>query len=881
MPGINYTKVHVGCKNHTDAQQADLQAAVSATIAHSGTPFMDSIIASRKYFEEDKNEYVDADSAETGDAYVSVSCQPMFLIDVTDGFGYYGSSVATIEAEIDNLYDAGISAVAVGFGIDDATQINAFAARANVRGSASNTDDLYALHDEVSGDGVPFLANNKEELVDALSTITENIKASVFHGSAPAPTTSADLGDTVIVANFDASDWSGELQSVTKDDDTASATYGEFVVVEWTATDRMPAGRDVFTVDPSDHATVIVYQDSLLNDDNWLCKDLGDIINSTPIVVGRPSFYYPFDGYETWKLGIVNGSVTRDTMIYVGANDGSLHAFRLEDSSAGANDAGREMWAFVPEFLHDKLDMADDPTYDMCDGDEYCHQYFVDGSPVAGDIHVGSNNWKTIVVTGLREGGEAYFALDVTSSQPFLNGAGDQAEFLWQFTDTELGQTWAEVSIDRVTDGGGSAWGVFFGSGYSENDQDNKSAYLFGIQANDKADLWDDGSGGTTNRILITQDLYTLNYDEETTDFAVGDTVTGGTSTAHGTVVHINTVTDTTGSLIMSSVAGDFVDDEELTVSGTAKAKANGTASHGLADDALASPMVADLDADFLSDRLYVGNLYGTLFRVADIGKGEEPSITGLFTFNPFQTSANVNPIRAKCDFAYRSDDGEIWVYFGTGRYETQSDKTDLNRQYFFGLKDDLTSTDTYTYVKTGDAGLQLNGTPQANLEAKFLTDVNTGREIRYIDGENPSNLSWAIKLNNSTAGLIGSERIIEKPLVVGGVVFFSTFTPDQDVCAGNGDTWVFAIDYETGKAPTSPVFDLDEDGDVDEDDQAEDAGGNKYIPAGISVGSGQGSHPVLHKSTLFVTTTGEGLEGLKVDLPGINVQLRSWQEKF
>ena len=134
--GINYTKVHVGCKIHTDDHQADLQDEIAATVSHSGTPFMDSLIAARNYFTGAKNEWVDADTDETGDAYVDEACQPRFLIDVTDGLGFYGSSVTTIATETDNLYDEGISAVAVGFGIDDATQINAMAATANQRGNA-------------------------------------------------------------------------------------------------------------------------------------------------------------------------------------------------------------------------------------------------------------------------------------------------------------------------------------------------------------------------------------------------------------------------------------------------------------------------------------------------------------------------------------------------------------------------------------------------------------------------------------------------------------------------------------------------------------------------------------------------------------------------
>ena len=39
-----------------------------------------------------------------------------------------------------------------------------------------------------------------------------------------------------------------------------------------------------------------------------------------------------------------------------------------------------------------------------------------------------------------------------------------------------------------------------------------------------------------------------------------------------------------------------------------------------LKNDALASPMVADFEGDALDDRIYVGNLYGIMSRVENIG---------------------------------------------------------------------------------------------------------------------------------------------------------------------------------------------------------------------------------------------------------------------
>ncbi len=837
----NYTKIHVGTKDHTDAQQTALQAAITGTVAHSGTPFMDSLIAARKYFTGTK---VD----EGGDRFTPAACQPMFLIDVTDGLGFYGSSVSTINTQTNALADNGISSVAVGFGIDNATQINEMAKEANARGSASETDALYALHNETGGVGVPFLANNKQELANAFSTIRETILDNIFHGSSPAPTTSADLGDTVLIANFDASDWTGDLEAVTQ------AADGDWDNLEWSASSEMPGSRSVFTINPASGA-VVEYTDALLAGDNWLCKDIGDIINSTPVVVGTPPFYYTFDGYETWKDG-----VSRNAMVYIGANDGALHAFDLT--------TGEEKWAFVPENLQAKLMLAATPAYDMCD-DEYCHQYFVDGSPQSADIYdTTASAWKSILVVGEREGGEAYFALDVTSGKAFDASSPDTpSTFLWEFTDSELGQTWNDPSIKRVLDSSATAaWAVFFGSGYSASNQANKEAYLYGIVAQDESALWNDGTGDI-NRIKIFDKAY-LAFDRNDTYFVVDEVITGGTSGATATIVAIDQAGADYGTLELTNVSGTFVDDEILTgqVPNPGDADVNGTITDSLKNDAPASPLVVDFTADGIYDQIYAGNLYGSMYRIADIGKGENPSITKLFDFDPELTTPNEHPIRAQAGYTY--GDGYIWVLFGTGRYESQADKTSMYQQYFFGIQDSSGST-TENHLNDLVA-----------LEAGYVTDAVSGEVFRYINGTNPSNLSWAVSLDTTSSGMLGSERVIEKPLVVGNIVIFTTFIPDQNVCAGNGEAYVFALDLTTGRAPDSPVFDVNGDGVIDDNDVVTDAFGTIHKAAGIRVGDGQASNPVLLKNILFINTTDGGLEGIDVNLSGNRVQIKSWTHK-
>jgi Tfp pilus tip-associated adhesin PilY1 len=181
-------------------------------------------------------------------------------------------------------------------------------------------------------------------------------------------------------------------------------------------------------------------------------------------------------------------------------------------------------------------------------------------------------------------------------------------------------------------------------------------------------------------------------------------------------------------------------------------------------------------------------------------------------------------------------------------------------------------------------------------LLAKFKTVAIDGNDVtvRYVEGTNDLAQSWKMQLDLGQQAwggppAAGSERVITQPLVVGGIVFFTTFIPDENICAGAGETWVFALDYNSGLAPTSPVFDINGDGNFDDGDMVT-VDGQPVIPVGIKVGRGQGSNPVIHKDTLFITTTGDGDDGggsgnpeedffaKKINLPDKRVRMESWK---
>jgi Tfp pilus tip-associated adhesin PilY1 len=176
---------------------------------------------------------------------------------------------------------------------------------------------------------------------------------------------------------------------------------------------------------------------------------LGDIVGSVAAVVKAPRAEYADAGYAAF----VSSNTNRTTTIYVGSNAGMLHAF----SAA----TGEEKWAYVPRAVIPELHRLADSSYDVN------HRFYVDGSPVVGDVFK-SGAWRTILVGGLNKGGKGYYALDIT------NPASPQS--LWEFgqsstcgsagstSDCDVGLSYGKPVITKLANG---VWVVLVTSGYN------------------------------------------------------------------------------------------------------------------------------------------------------------------------------------------------------------------------------------------------------------------------------------------------------------------------------------------------------------------------------------------------------------------------------
>lgn len=212
---------------------------------------------------------------------------------------------------------------------------------------------------------------------------------------------------------------------------------------------------------------------------------LGDTVNSVPAYVKTPQFNYDHDNYGVFK----SNNLTRKGMLYIGANDGMLHAINtdtyvdtsgssvfLDPEGVSASRfvvGGQELWAYVPHMVMSNMFALADANY------ANNHQYYVDGSPQTIDVYdSAASAWKTILVSGLGRGGKGYFALDVTNP---ANPKG-----MWEFcndstlctsSDSHVGYSYGAPVITKLADGTPV---VLVTSGY---ENDNGQSYLYVLNA--------------------------------------------------------------------------------------------------------------------------------------------------------------------------------------------------------------------------------------------------------------------------------------------------------------------------------------------------------------------------------------------------------------
>jgi type IV pilus assembly protein PilY1 len=197
-----------------------------------------------------------------------------------------------------------------------------------------------------------------------------------------------------------------------------------------------------------------------------------------------------------------------------------------------------------------------------------------------------------------------------------------------------------------------------------------------------------------------------------------------------------------------------------------------------------------------------------------------------------------------------------IWVYLGPGRYFSEADKLDTSTQYFYGIRAD-----------SMDSGNIVNNTSgSVNLLDTTGVDVYTDGTVTGVSGigtwdelvaEIYNHDGWRYTLG--TGADEAGERVLNKPIVIGGLVLDTTFTPNQDPCGFSGNSAIYGFYYKTGTAYYEEVFvGGSEEVDVGGETKTKvgekvDVGVGKASGVSVHVGSQSGATGFVQQSTGIV----------------------------
>jgi type IV pilus assembly protein PilY1 len=366
----------------------------------------------------------------------------------------------------------------------------------------SRQDDLW--HATINGRGKLLSAQRPTEIRDKLGEIIRDVASKSGSASSVATTSAYLSSDTLVfLAKFDSSDWSGDLVAQDVSGNVvwetpgsepgqmkvSGSSYGyrqdhvfsfnpegcsgsKGIAFEWNclsdsqksllnqnydaegedAADSLGADRVEYLKGDTSKETRNggAFRDRY-NAAKQIERLFGDFVDSTPVFVGTEDFGYsllPGDEGSSYDP-FLSGKQTRTKMLYLGSNDGLLHALNATNST----DGGREVFGYVPNSVYKYLYRLTAPDYAA---DTRRHKYYVDGPPWVGDAYL-SGSWKSILIGTTGAGGQGVFALDVTHPDGF--GASN---VLWEFANPDplaadppnhdLGYTLSTPTLVRTND---------------------------------------------------------------------------------------------------------------------------------------------------------------------------------------------------------------------------------------------------------------------------------------------------------------------------------------------------------------------------------------------------------------------------------------------
>ena len=813
----------------------------------------------------------------------NLSCSMNYLIVISDGYWSSHSSVLQIADILNNSNN--IKTFAVGFAL----------------GGANNN---YKTLAEKGGTTSPLYASNETEL---LAKLTDAIKQAIsgrLTFTTPAVMSDVQKGDFVYQSTFEYEknkQWKGSLKKYKLN------SNGSFGAVQWDAADKLNSksassrklwtagisstGTNNFTTSNRDELKPLMFPsqsptdtqvDNLINfirgtdtydqdaDNNKTesIHKLADIYHSNLIVVGPPeasttssnslnfdktdTAYRINNNYENFK----NDNKNRTELIYAGANNGILHAFKTSD--------GEELWGFIPPVLHENFERIPSSKANSTNP-----IYGVDGSPVVKDIYfddtpndsVNNPRWRTVLISGLGAGGNGIFALDVTdinnpkqlfaikndpTNKEVSHWGNSGAKNLYsygvgsppaEFDYAKLGETWSTPRIIRIKVSGVDKWVAVFGAGYNGTvnpdvgsavfvmDLEDEGRLLKKIEIEDQANVMRNYVFGTASN--NTQTEFNLsNYGLQSYNTSCCKLRLSG----HGDL----------GYRFTGDLNGDTMRNIKLTFDQAPPGRTNFTVSLVNKTD-IVNSIPADISlvtadgtdkANYNGAIAYVADLEGKVTKINLTDKGTLYDKTTLF--NAQSTSDNGRYIYTRPNITINNDNN-LWLYFGTGNTQKLQEQSSNIQNRLYGIKD--TNFPNFTSISAGDI-------------SRCKTAPNC---------PGPSDLGWYVNLQNA-------QKLTAEPTVDKNRVYFPIYEPTKSTNACN-----------TGKAILTGY---------------DTKCGNSVL--NVNMGTGVLSKVVVQGDNLYVGIAGEANKNIKGFTSSENlitgkseakgtgkVQIEAWREIF
>ncbi|MGB9712756.1 MAG: pilus assembly protein [Dissulfurimicrobium hydrothermale] len=539
---------------------------------------------------------------------------------------------------------------------------------------------------------------------------------------------------------------------------------------------------------------------------------LGDIINSTPRIMGPSplnNYHLPApSGYndQTYSDFVNSNDYANRGRVFVGANDGMLHAFRLGTlaqtwttpaqqqwqkamltGGTGTGGIGAEIWAFIPKNVLPYLQYLSNPNY--------CHFYMVDGPITLVDASINkpstcsqANYWDCPKIT-TQAGGN----LDLTNTS-------------WS-TVVMGSMGFGGASVKKTCNGiaNGTPCDVDTDCQGNQTCQNPDPGYKVGVPLLDSSG---NPIGVSSYFALDVTDQDNPNFLWEFTDPGLGFTNVGpaivrvGDRTKNGRWFAV-IASGPTGPIDTGSHEFKAVSDQNLKlfILDMKTGALLRTIDTGITNAFAGSLQNATIDLErndtnnagnYSDDAVYVGYTQCTANCNTSNPTWGGGVLRLIMNDNPDPSQWTVSkvidgigPVTSSIAKLLDRKNGLLWLYFGEGRYFYKTDDLTTQRK-LYGIQEPC-------YINS-DIALSCN----TAFDKTTLQD-QTG-SITTTNGDLPSGKTgWFINLDPANSNF-GAERVISNPTsITNGAVFFLTFAPSADICGYGGSTYLWTIDYKTG----------------------------------------------------------------------------------